>query len=353
MKLKLIAIACLSVTLVACGGGGGGGGGNGGTVVPSADLSLSARVNGVAVANFTVNSGENKVLGINSGQQVEITATTPTAFGPNLNGAVETGATKSDTVYRATLTAVDHTIAKLTFTALSDPRKTATVTLSIKSDKPDFNPVIPVVNDTFVYSENVVQVNNAPFAFGNTTRRVDSVSGTGWVETYLTPQNVPIANVSLTREGNRTSYVAVGAAAGCNNVGNKVTEFKPEERLLAFPLTLNKVYSGDWVTTCAGSAGAQPADSQNEHIDAQVLRFEPITTPAGVFNAMLINQDTVVTNSTNTALPGGGYRQNVRVWFDPVLGRNVKYVGTRTYTGSPAGTLVKETTIELVSISKQ
>jgi hypothetical protein len=97
-------------------------------------------------------------------------------------------------------------------------------------------------------------------------------------------------------------------------------------------------------------------DSQDESINARVVGYESLTTAAGVFIALRIDEVTTVTNSTNAALPGGGYSQTVSVWFDPVLGGNIKFSGVRSYNGTlstgQAASLIQSTNIELVSYVK-
>jgi hypothetical protein len=100
-----------------------------------------------------------------------------------------------------------------------------------------------------------------------------------------------------------------------------------------------------------------PNDSQVETISAVVKAYEQVTTAGGVFYALRIEQFTKVTDSTDARLlpAGKGYEQNVTVWFDPILGRNVKYSGVRTYPGgAPTNPtqFLSETNIELISTIK-
>ena len=67
------------------GGGGGGGGNNGGA---TATLSVTAKVNGVVVAGYPATAASAPAITLTSGQELEVTSSTPTVFGGNLNGAV-------------------------------------------------------------------------------------------------------------------------------------------------------------------------------------------------------------------------------------------------------------------------
>ena len=188
------------------------------------------------------------------------------------------------------------------------------------------------------------------------TQRVTAVNPDGtWTETYLNTSNAPIGVASYTSQGNRTSFRNDAASTQtCNSTGNKLSRYTPEEKLLAFPLTVGSTFNGAWKATCGTDTAI--VDSQDESISARVVGYESVTTAAGVFNALRIDETTTVTNSTNAGFPGGGYTQTVSVWFDPVLGRNIKFSGVRKYIGTPtaaqSASLVETTNIELVSYVK-
>jgi hypothetical protein len=352
MKLKFIPIAFLGAALVACGGGGGGGGSSSGAGTQT--LQVTAKVSGAVVAGYPATAASAPAITLSSGQELEITSSIPTVFGGNLNGAVAAVRANTSTTYKAVLAATNDSTATLTFTTTSVPLQTITVPVTVKAAQ--FQAVVPKVGDSFVYGENDILVNKSTFKFDNTTQRVVTVNAdNSWVETYLTSTNAPIGSVSYTSQGNRTSFrTDASSTQNCDDQGNKVKKFAPEEKLLAFPLTVGTSFSGVWKTTCGTDATVTA--SQDESITATVVGYEAVTTAAGVFNALRIDEVTTVTNSTNVAFPGGGYRQTVSVWFDPVLGRNVKFSGQRTYIGTPttaqAALLVETTNIELVSFVK-
>jgi hypothetical protein len=194
------------------------------------------------------------------------------------------------------------------------------------------------------------RLDGTPVVFPNTTHRVGLVNTDGsWRESLLNPANLLLSTVDVTKYGNRTAVVATTSdPQGCNARGDKDGKFSPEEKLLDFPLFVNKTYTGAWLTTCGTT------DSQAESMNTKVVGYEAVTTSAGVFNALRIEQTTIVTNSTNTAYLGKGYTQQVSLWFDPVLGRMVKYSGQRTYESPDVSrTLPSKTTIELVSYVRQ
>jgi hypothetical protein len=348
MKAKIIAIACLPLALVACGGGGGGGGTTAATT-PSA-LVLTAKVNGATVASFTVAAGETKVLGISNGQEVEIDASQPAVLLNKSFGAAQANETvNTSTQYKATVSSVNHTIGKLVFSSTTSPTP-ATVTLAIRGSSTTFDAVPPKVGDAFTYSENDVRLDNTPVKFDDLTHAVTVLkSDGGWTEEFRSPSNSVVQVVQFTVNGNRTSYhdnTATTANGGCIDAG-----FNPEERLLAFPLTENgNGWTGQWTTSCG-------SNSQVETFVATPKGFETITTAAGVFNALRIETTTTVTNSTDVGLKavGGGYQQTVTEWFDPVLGRNIRYQGARTYPGgnpSPASAYLSKVNIDLVKAIK-
>jgi hypothetical protein len=350
MKLKYIPIAFLSAALVACGGGGGGGGGT--TPTPAqvnTAFVLSAKLNGAQVPDFSVSAGEGKVLGMLTGEEVEITASAPyTLVKRNFGKATADVRSDTTTNFRAMFTSVDHTTATLVFAMTSDPTKLATVTLTIKGSNPAFNAVTPSLNDAYTYAENDKRLDGVPVPFPDITRVVKEINGTtgAWNEDYIdTQKNVVLTKVNLNAQGNRLGYQATDAdPAGC-----KDARYTPEEKLLTFPLQVGTPYQANWTASCL------PNDSQVETLTASVLAYEKVTTRGGVFNALRINQVTRVTNSTNAGLPSGGYDQNVTVWFDPILGRNVKYTGVRTYPGvQPArkDLFLSETNIELIKTLK-
>lgn len=353
MKLKFIPIAFLGAALVACGGGGGGGGG-GTTGTPAQTLTVTAKVNGVVVAGYPATAASAPAITLSSGQELEVTSSVQTAFGANLNGAVAAVRANTGTTYRAVLAATTTTDATLTFTTTALPLQTAT--LPVKVTAASFGPVTPKVGDSFVYTETDTFLNQSVSKF-DITQRVSAVNADGtWVENYLTAANAPIGVATYTKEGNRTTFRTDAAATqNCDNLGNKLTRFVNEEKLLAFPLTVgSSAFTGSWKTTCGTDTTV--ANSQDQTIKATVVRYEAITTAAGVFNAVRIDEETTVTNSTNTDLPGGGYTQSVTVWFDPLLGRNVKFSGKRVYIGTPTDAqrtrLVETTNIELASFVK-
>lgn len=353
MKLKFIPLAFLSVALVACGGGGGGGGGNTASVPTPAQANtafvLSAKLNGTPVADFAVNAGEGKVLGMLTGEEVELTASAPyTLIKKSYGRATPDVRADTATTFRAAFNSVENTTASLVFAMNSDPTKVATVTLTIRGTSPNFDAVTPSVGDAYTYAENDKTLAGAAVPFPDITRVVTSLNagGAGWNEDYIDrTRNVVLTKVNLNAQGNRTAYQATANdPSGC-----KDARYEPAEQLLIFPLQVGTPYRANWVARCL------PSDSQNEDLTASVIAYEKVTTRGGVFNALRINQITRVTNSTNTGLPNRSYEQNVTVWFDPILGRNVKYVGVRTYPGGdPANraAFLSETNIELINTVK-
>lgn len=374
MKYLMASFVILG-TLGACGGGGSSSGNNS-NVLPSSNttspttpfspsgggssgvtatqtLQVTAKVNGVVVSGYPATASAPAIT-LSSGQELEITSSIPTVFGANLNGAVAAVRANTLTSYKAVMAATADTTATLTFTTTSLPLQTTTILVTIKAAQ--FQPVVPKVGDSFVYSETDVLVNNSPFTVGNVTQRVTAVNADGtWVETFLNASNAAVGTATYTSQGNRTSFRNdPSSIQTCNNQGNKLSLYTPEEKLLAFPLTVGSTFTGSWTATCGTDTTV--VDSQNESINARVVGYESVTTAAGIFNALRIDETTTVTNSTNTAFPGRGYSQTVSVWFDPVLGRNIKFSGVRKYIGTPTATqsavLVETTNIELVSYVK-
>ncbi len=351
MKLKFIPIAFLGAALVACGGGGGGGGT---AAVPTpaqvnTAFVLSAKINGAPVADFSVSAGEAKVLGMLTGEEVEITASAPyTLIKKNYGKATADVRADTATTFRAMFNSVEHTTANLVFAMNSDPTKVATVTLTIRGTSPEFKAVTPSVNDAFTYAENDKRLDGVPVPFPNITRIVKEVNpvSKAWNEDYLDVQrNVVVTKVNLNADGNQVSYQATDA----DPTGCKDARYDPSEQLLKFPLSVGTPYSAAW------TAGCRPSDIQTETLTASVDAYEKVTTAGGVFYALRINQVTKVTNSTNVGLPSRGYEQNVTVWFDPILGRNVKYVGVRTYPGGEPtnkAAFLSNTNIELIKTIK-
>jgi len=360
MKIGFTVIAIASMTLAACGGGSGtdqasilspasvtadntASPTSSSTASSGSSLVLGAKINGVSVPGFAVTAGATQAITVNSGQELEITSSVPMVFGGNLNGGVGAVRSSTSTVYRTVLGASADTIATLTFTSLSNPTKTATVMVTIKAAS--FTPVQPKPGDSFVYTENDRQFSGELAIFAPLMHRVDAVNSDGsWKESYLDQSNVLLSVVDFNADGNRMRVQATPAdPASCPDA-----VFTPVEKLLAFPLSAGQTYAGAWTTTCG-------ADHQDEAISARVVGYESVATQAGVFLALKIDQTTTVTNSTNTGFPGGGYVQNVSVWFDPVLGRAIKYSGVRTYDqtkGTVPPTYLVSTNIELVSASK-
>lgn len=342
MKLKLLTITFLGASLVACGGGGGGGGGN--TAVA---YQLTARINGEPVPNFVVNPGESKVLGITTGQDVEIIANAPSTLLPADNGAASAEVlTSTSTNYRARFTTTQHTIAKRVFTQSTNPLNTAGVVITVSSSDTTFDAVIPKVGDRFTYSETDKTVAGATVPFPLSTHVVTELTAKGWNENFVNPDSKVMSVVNFNSNGNRIGYQATANDPN----GCKDAAFTPEEKLLEFKMFQGKTYSGQWTTTCA-------ADRQTENLTAIVGPYEQVATEGGVFRAFRIDTNTVVSNSTDARLPGRGYEQKVTVWFDPILGRNVKYRGVRTYPlGAPANAdaqnFLTDTSIDLVNVVK-
>nr|WP_217344924.1 hypothetical protein [Noviherbaspirillum sp. L7-7A]MBV0879125.1 hypothetical protein [Noviherbaspirillum sp. L7-7A] len=344
MKLKLLTITFLGASLVACGGGGGGGGGGGDTTVA---YQLTARINGVDVPNFVVKPGESKVLGLTTGQDVEIIASAPSTVLTTDNGVASAEVlANTATNYRARFTTSQHTIAKRVFAQSTNPLNTAGVTITVSSSDTSFGAVTPKVGDRFTYAETDKTLAGTTVPFPLSTHVVTAVTATGWNEEFVNPGPTVMSIVNFNSRGNRVGYQATANDPN----GCKDARFNPEEKLLEFPLFQGKVYNSNWTTTCA-------TDSQLETFSATVGAYEQVTTAGGVFKAFRIETNTVVSNSTDTRLPGRGYQQKVTVWFDPILGRNVKYSGQRTYPlGAPASNVAQffltDTTIDLVNVVK-
>ena len=360
MKLKFIPIAFISAALVACGGGGGGGSSDGGagagagagagtgTGNSASTLTVTAKVDGAVVSGYPATAASAPAITLSSGQELEVTSSTPTVFGGNLNGAVAAERTKNQTTYKAVLAANTDTTSTLTFTTASFPLQTATIPVTVKAAS--FAPVVPKVGDSFLYSTNVVQLNGTATNLANTRRRVDVVRADGSSsETVLSESNVELSKVELDSQGNRITDIATAASPPCTDriPGARDSSFVLSEKLLDFPLTVGKKFNATWTAKCG------TLDSETQTIAAEVIGYEAITTPAGVFNALRIKEITTVSNSTNSAYQNAGYTQQVDVWFDPVLGRNIRFSGVRTY-GSPnvARNLVERTTIELINAVK-
>lgn len=346
MKLKLITITFLGASLVACGGGGGGGGGSSGTDTTVA-YQLTARINGQDVPNFVVKPGESKVLGITTGQDVEIISSAPSTVLNTDNGAASAEVlTNTSTNYRARFTTSQHTIAKRVFAQTSNPTNTAGITVTVSSGSANYGAVIPKVGDRFTYAETDKTLAGTTVPFPLSTHIVTSVSATGWNEDFVNPGPLTMSTVNFNNNGNRVGYQATSNDPnGCKNA-----QFTPEEKLLEFPLFQGKTYGSSWTTSCS-------PDSQLETFNATVGAYEQVTTAGGVFRAFRIDTFTRVSNSTDARLPGRGYEQRVTVWFDPILGRNVKYSGQRTYPlGAPATNVAQffltDTNIDLVNVVK-
>lgn len=345
MKLKLLTISFLGASLVACGGGGGGGGG-GTTLDTSVAYQLTARINGVDVPNFVVKPGESKVLGITTGQDVEIIANAPSTILTTDNGAASAAElANTGTNYRARFTTTQHTIAKRVFAQSTNPLNTAGVVITVSSSDTSFNAVTPKVGDRFTYAETDKTLAGTTVPFPLSTHIVTALTTAGWDEDFANPGNVVMSKVNFNKDGNRIGYQATANDPnGCKNA-----LFRPEEKLLVFPLVQGKTYGSSWTTSCA-------SDSQLETFSAVVGPYEQVTTAGGVFRAFSIETKTVVTNSTDLRLPGRGYQQTVTVWFDPILGRNVKYRGVRSYPGGEPTTdrdkFLTETNIDLTNVVK-
>lgn len=326
----------------------------GGGVAATQNLQVVAKVNGVVASGYPVIAASAPAIILSSGQELEVTSSIPTVFGGNLNGAVGAVRTNTSTTYKAVLAATSDTTSTLTFTTTSVPLQTITIPVTVKAAQ--FQPVVPKVGDSYVYIENDTLVNKSAFRVDNMAQRVTTVNADGsWAETYLTSANVPIGTATYTSQGNRTSFRNdASSTQTCNSIGNKLSRYTPEQKLLAFPISVGSTFTGTWKATCGTDTTV--VDSQDESIDARVIGYESVTTAAGVFIALRIDEVTTVTNSTNAAFPGGGYSQTVSVWFDPVLGRNIKFSGVRSYNGtlstSQAALLIQSTNIELVSYVK-
>lgn len=323
---------------------GGGGGNNDNNTVA---YQLTARINGQDVPNFVVKPGESKVLGIATGQDVEIIASAPSTLLTTDNGAASAEVlANTGTNYRARFTSLQHTIAKRVFAQSGNPLNTAGITVTISSGSPSFRPVTPKVGDRFTYAETDKTLAGTTVPFPLSTHIVTALTATGWNEDFVNPGPTVMATVNFNSYGNRVGYQAsTNDPNGC-----KDARFIPEEKLLEFPLFQGKTYGSSWMVSCA-------TDSQMETFNATVGAYEQVTTAGGVFKALRIETKTVISNSTDTRLPGRGYEQKVTVWFDPILGRNVKYSGQRTYPlGTPASNVAQlfltDTNIDLVNVVK-
>lgn len=355
---KIIISSVLTTILVACGGGGGGGGDNGSNSTtsapaPSGSLSASelvvvAKVDGLIVPGYPAVGNNLPPVALISGQELEIISDANATISSDLNGAVAALKSTTPLNYKAILAANRNTNATITVKSAAVAALGATVPVVIQVAQ--FQPVLPKVGEAFVYSEKDEKLDGTSIVFENTKRKVASVNSDGsWTEQFLNPLDQILSTVNLSKNGNRTSMLAVGInSQACNASGDREARFSPEEKLLDFPLFVNKSLDGAWLSTCG------TIDGQAESMTAKVIGFENVTTPAGTFNSLRIDQTIVVTNSTNSAYLGQGYTQKAMLWFDPVLGRMVKFVGQRYYD-SPAvsKTLVSKANIELVSYVRQ
>ena len=322
-------------------------GGGSSSTSTTAAYQITAPINGLDVPDFVVKPGESKVLGIATGQDVEIIANAPSTLLTSDNGATSAEVlTNTSTNYRARFTTTQHTIAKRVFAQSANPLNTAGITITVNSSDNAFGAVIPKVGDRFTYAETDKTLAGNTVVFPLSTHVVTALTATGWNEDFVNPGPTVMSTVNFNSRGNRLGYQATANdPSGCKNA-----VFSPDEKLLEFPLFQGKTYGSSWMVSCA-------SDSQLETFSATVGGYEQVTTAGGVFKALRIETKTVVSNSTDTRLPGRGYEQSVTVWFDPILGRNVKYSGQRIYPlGAPASNIAQfflsDTHIDLVNAIK-
>jgi hypothetical protein len=324
---RAVVLGAVVAALAGCGGGGGGDDDSSSAPPVVHGFTLTATLAGKAVTNFNVSNGQSGAIKMDSGQELVVTSTSPVTWVQSSGSGPAVTATdlkpETDTQVDVTLASVQgDAVLIYTVTSKEDASLTATVTIAITQQQ--FNPVPPVLGATSSLLETDTYVNGTTSTM-TVGRHTTFVSPDGSASTDgLNSSGVVTDHYTLDPNGNRLSRTYADNGNLCS--------YNPSREYLNFPMSLGKSWTSTWQYSCV--AGYH----EMANLTATVEAWEPVTVPAGTFNALRVRLNTTLTNSNDTALTNGStgaatYSIALLAWYVPEKGSYVKYQSTYSYVG--------------------
>jgi len=333
-------VCLLGLVIAGCGGGGGGDDDKG--------FDLIATVDGKSVDSFHVANGQSGTLNVNSGQEAVLKSSASVTWTvQSADPAVAYTQVKdpTDTVLDYTLSSAQGGNIVLSVASKEDGNLTATVTVVVAPQQ--YTPKDAVLGATSTYAVSDVYVNST-VKQSTYTRETTVVNPDGsYTSDSKNSSNVVTDTYTANADGNRLSRTYV---SGSGIVPGNVCTYTPSRQYLNFPMYVGKSWTSTWEYACA--AGYHESASLN----ATVLNAEKVIVPAGTFDALRVQLDTVLTNSNDGNLTGGStltgqatYRIATIGWYAPSLGQYVKFQRDYTYTGTQPNLYIRNEVEQLQS----
>lgn len=292
---------------------------------------LTAKIDGVPVANLSVLPGQAQVVDVQGGQNVELSSTDGVTFSSTQTGGV---ATPNPVITNTSWTGRLDSKAGAGTSAIKvssnlDPTLNATITLNAPVEQ--VKAPARALNDSITYTETDIKTDSSSSTY-DFTYRVTALNTDKSYSQSETSGGVITRIYSLDSDGNRLSRTST------NN--NSYCTYSPKRNRLNFPLYVGKTWTSTWTYSCA--AGYR----EDASITATVDAYEPVTVAAGTFNALRVHSLTSLTNSNDGLLLNGAtgtaaYQEDNTCWFAPEVGRIVKCTGNYSYTGAAPANYLK------------
>ncbi|WP_296224099.1 hypothetical protein [Ralstonia sp. UBA689] len=332
----------LTGALSGCGGGGDGGssGASSGTSSNASAFTMSASVNGANVPSFSVSDGQSATLTVKSGQDLRFDADHNVVW-TSMSAKQTTLTIKGQSTQSLTTGLMSPLGGAVTYvvTSAADSSKSATVTVTVPPQ--EYAAVPARVGAAVVWSETTTRQDGTVVTDTRTNTTTNITNGIATIDSTVNGAASPSDRYTHDADGNRLTrkYLSNG----------NVCTYTPKRDMLNFPLSVGKSWQTTWQYSC------QAGYKESAALTSTVETYEPVTTPAGTFNALRIHYVLALTNSNDMQLQGGttgaaAYNEDYRCWWDVNGGRLVKCDFVYAYQGAAPSNYVKTFSQEVTSI---
>lgn len=317
VALSVGLVAGMTWVLSACGGGGGGG--------EEPPLEMVVSVNGVSDASNPLTIGESTTINVASGSTLVFTSEEDSRWAPVATNSSFSVDSFSLTEKAMTVSSNAGGTLLVVFSDARDATKTATLTIVVAPQ--EFARVAPREGQFFDMTVSVTRLNGEVLAWDERlVTRLDGAGGSHAEEVWQGDAYDQIVSREL--------YDHLGRYLGWDHPHSPV-ECTYSQPLVyhSYPLHVGKTWSGDASRSCQGGPAA--FDLAYERT---VEAFEPVTVPAGTFNALRVRSEQ---RNSNVASPGVPPTYDVirTCWWAVDLGRDVKCEYAYLYPAGAADTL--------------
>jgi hypothetical protein len=321
LKLNLILGAmCAAIALAACGGGGSDT--TPAVAIPAAPITftLAGTLDNVSIASASAMvPGQTASLSMKSGQEIGLVSNIGMNWSSSLNGAVLVAKSNTANVWRNVINSPPGSTVTLVASAVADSSKAVTLTIAVAAQ--EFTRPAAKTGDFVTVSGTETLVNGTV----QTTLSAATVTAVAADNSYVRVSNNLNGTTATTITRRRTpdhkdASVQFGTNAACT--------YFPAYSQYTYPLSVGKTYTSTTAYNCGGTAAG--AYNETKTVVGKVLAYEPVTTPAGIINALKIDLVETITNASS-GIPGGSYKNARTCWIDAASVREIKCDYALTY----------------------